>query len=56
MSLLSLSNLPKILSSLTFVVLFGLIIHFFLFTFLEFVVGIDRPWITFLSLWKEVVV
>lgn len=56
LSLLSLSNLPKILSSLTFVVLFGLIIHFFLFTFLEFVVGIDRPWITFLSLWKEVVV
>jgi hypothetical protein len=38
------------------VLLFGLIIHFIWINFLQFVVGIGKPWITVLSLRKEIVI
>lgn len=38
------------------ILLFGLIIHFIWINFLQFVIGIGKPWITILSLRKEIVI
>jgi hypothetical protein len=48
--------IPRYLLTLIWVLLFGLIIHFIWINFLQFIVGIGKPWISIISLWKEFVI
>lgn len=49
-------RLPKIIAFALSFLLFGLIVHFIGITFLQFVVWVDKPWITMITLWKEIVI
>lgn len=49
-------QMPKYLGYGITILIFGLIIHFIGINFLQFVVGIGRPWITLFSLWKEIMI
>ena len=56
MSTKLLNKIPKFLSYGVSILIFGLIIHFIGINFLQFVVGIGKPWISVLALWKEIMI